>query len=238
MHADELAQRLKTVRDPAMRAAYVRAEVEALDGAALAGVVAHLEARATPAHLDVLLLVSMALSEDAMAERRQDAARSASAMGLPRVAELLAPHEAQTPEIGELRVPDFGKGRPLTLGERKTLARRRDRQTLARVLRDPSPDVIAILLDNPSLTLTDITRFAALRPVPPASLVHVYRHPRWITRYEVRRALVQNPYLPLDLAISLCPHLTASDAGKLARSPDLRPPLRAALARAAAPRMH
>ena len=64
------------------------------------------------------------------------------------------------------RIPDFGVGRPLTLGERKSLARRPDRDLIARVMRDPNPDVIRILLNNPGLTESDVVRVCARRPVP------------------------------------------------------------------------
>ena len=73
--------------------------------------------------------------------------------------------------------PDFGRGRPLTLGERKSLARTHDRSLIQRVVRDPHPDVIRILLDNPSLTEPDVVRICASRPCDPQVLQTVYETP-------------------------------------------------------------
>jgi hypothetical protein len=42
--------------------------------------------------------------------------------------------------------------RPLTLGERKSLARSWDRNVLTRLLIDPNHDVVALLLQNPRIT--------------------------------------------------------------------------------------
>ncbi len=238
VHAQVLTRRLQSVRDPSVRATYVRNAVSALRPDAVVALVAALDAQRSPEHLDVLLLVSVALAEPSLAELRERSAVEAHQLGLADVAELLASHEADTPEIGELRVPDFGVGRSLTLGERKSLARKRERGVLQRVLRDPSPDVIRILLGNPSLTEPDVVQLAALRPIDPASLREIFRHPKWTIRYPVRRALVQNPYLELALALALAPHLNVADARRLAASPDLRIPLRRALGRVGGLRLH
>src|SRR6186713_886130 len=52
----------------------------------------------------------------------------------------------------ELPVPDYGGGRPLSVGERKSIARRPTRLQLERLLHDPHPLVIAQLLSAPGLT--------------------------------------------------------------------------------------
>lgn len=230
-----LARRCAGVIDPKVRVAYVAdhlrratpAEVVELLAAAQAG------APRIPAYADLLLALALALSEPETEPTRRESALLASAAGLTSVVEMLGQHDPATPELGELRVPDFGTGRPLTLGERKSLARRRDRGLLARVLRDPHPEVIAVLLDNPALTELDVVRLAARRPIDPQSLRHVFLNPRWAVRYEVRRALLQNPYCPLDVALKLVPLLKRSDAAAFARAPSLRTPIREACARVA-----
>ena len=79
------------------------------------------------------------------------------------------------------RVPDYGRGRPLTLGERKSLARKPDRRMFDRVLRDPHPDVIALLLQNPRLTETDVVRLCSRRPGVAEVLSRVFAS-RWSLR--------------------------------------------------------
>ena len=55
-------------------------------------------------------------------------------------------------------------GRPLTLGERKSLAKKPDRDLLERLLADPHPDFIRGVLRNPRLTEDDVVRFVARVP--------------------------------------------------------------------------
>lgn len=98
--------------------------------------------------------------------------------------------------------------RSLTLGERKTLARRPGRGEISRLLRDPHPAVIEQLLCNPQLTEADLLRLVTLRPAHPRSLCHLFRDVRWITSPRVRMGLLLNPGLPLWQSIpllSLCP---------------------------------
>jgi hypothetical protein len=135
-------------------------------------------------------------------------------------------------------VPDFGRGRPLTLGERKSLARTRDRNVLVKVLRDPHPDVIRILLDNPTLTENDLIRLCARRPIASDVLRVVSQHPRWIVRDAVRRTLVLNPSCPEEIALSLVPHLRAQDARRVAASLEVSDAIRDAGRRTATTTVH
>jgi hypothetical protein len=108
------------------------------------------------------------------------------------------------------------RGRPLSLGERKSLARTHHRDFIGLLLREPHPDVVAILLSNPHLTEDDVVRMAALRPSLSAALATIAAHPRWSLRYPVRRALVLNPWTPLHLAVRLATTLRPGDLASLA----------------------
>jgi hypothetical protein len=92
---------------------------------------------------------------------------------------------------------------PLPLGVRKAAARTRDRMLLDKLLRDRNPQVISTLLNNPWLRERDVVLVAALRPTLPAVLQVVASHPKWSTRYAVRKALACNPYCPSALALRL-----------------------------------
>ncbi|MDH4282675.1 MAG: hypothetical protein OEV36_08495, partial [Myxococcales bacterium] len=91
---------------------------------------------------------------------------------------------------------------------------------------DPHPDVVRILLDNPSLTEVDVVRVCAARPNDPNVLQTVYRHRRWVVRYRPRNAIVRNPDTPLDTALLLAPLLRKSELREAASSSELAPPLR------------
>ncbi len=117
----------------------------------------------------------------------------------------------------EKLIPDYGRGRVLTLGERKSLARRPDRKLIDRVLRDPHPDVIEMLLMNPRLTEPDVVRLCARRPNAPGILLRVFRSPRWAIRPRVRTALALNPSTPPAIAEAIVPLLAPEDLHALAQ---------------------
>lgn len=106
--------------------------------------------------------------------------------------------------------------RPLTLGERKALARTHRRDKLNLMVRDPHPAVVAILMDNPYVTEADIVKMAAARPAVPDSLSRIATHPRWSVRHSVKRALVLNPATPLADAVRIATTLRANELAELA----------------------
>ncbi|MDZ4697388.1 MAG: hypothetical protein SGI86_19790 [Deltaproteobacteria bacterium] len=104
-------------------------------------------------------------------------------------------------ELAPTAVQRMGESeRPLSLGERKSLARTSDRMLLARALRDPHPHVVQILLLNPGLTEDNVIRMAARRPTLPETQCTITRDSRWAYRPRVRAALAQNPATPPYLA--------------------------------------
>ncbi len=227
---EQLARRVTAIPDAPMRVAYVRHVLGTMrpDDAATLVMVAATGAEAhEPAHAALMLAISLALAEPQADPLRKSIVGAAIAQGHAEVASLLGQREQTGGDAKpNAHVPDFGKGRPLTLGERKTLARRHDRDLLARVLRDPHPDVIRILLGNPALTEADVVRLCATRPVASDVLREVFRSPRWVVRYGVQKAIIKNPHTPLDVALQLATHLHAQDARDVAESPDLAEELR------------
>lgn len=235
-----LARRVASLRDPQVRVAYVRATLRDTTAPRVFELVIDVAARAEigdEEHRDLWLVMAVALADPQCQAIRAETAQLARERALHDVATLL-----ETPESGPLaegakRVPDFGTrdGKPLTLGERKSLARKQGRELVARVLRDPHPDVIRILLSNPRVTEDDLVRLCARRPISPEVLRQVVLAPRWIVRYRIRVALVKNPHTPLDLALPLAAGLNAQDARAIAGSLELPQALRDACARLGPP---
>lgn len=122
---------------------------------------------------------------------------------------------------------DWGTGRPLTLGERKTLARNSDRRLLDRALRDAHPDVIAEVLRNPRVTELDVTRMCASPKARPEVLARVLAAPKWAARTQVRSAIAQNPATPPTLAISLVAMLDRASLHEVASNEKLASSVRA-----------
>jgi hypothetical protein len=117
-------------------------------------------------------------------------------------------------------------GRPLTLGERKSLARTHKREDLLLLIRDPHPAVVEILLGNPHVTEAEILKIASFRPAVPESLTKIAAHPRWSVRHAVKRALVMNPSTPLADAIRIATTLRTQELLELSTDPQLPEPLR------------
>ena len=125
-------------------------------------------------------------------------------------------------------LPDYGRGRPLTLGERKSIARRPPPELLAKVLADPHPDVVRNVLASARVTEDDVVRMVTRRPGTAETLAEVARHPRWCHRPRVRVALVLNPATPTDLAITMLSLLLRSDLMTVIESQALHPAVRSA----------
>lgn len=175
----------------------------------------------------VFLAIGWALFDPRLLPRRADLGTAARRIELHQVADFVTPlAEEEAPDDDKRRVPDFGRGRPLTLGERKSLARTHDRSLIQRVVRDPHPDVVRILLDNPSLTEEDVVHICAARPNDPTVLQTVYRHRRWVVRYRPRNTILRNPDTPLDTALLLAPLLRRAELRQASTSTELAPSLR------------
>lgn len=132
------------------------------------------------------------------------------------------------PDARPRDVPDYGRGRPLTLGERKMLARRPPPHLLPKVLADPHPDVIRNVLAAARLTEDDVVRLATRRPNKAEVLLEVARHPRWCQRPRVRMALVMNPTTPNEIAISMVALLRRNELASVVIATALHPAVRAA----------
>lgn len=153
--------------------------------------------------LGSIVLLLLDAESEALAQHLREEAAGASLLSLGRLLRRPPPHIERRESRTEKPVPDYGKGRALTLGERKALARRPDRKSFDRLIRDPSPDVIHNLLRNPRMTEDDAVRLAAMRPTRAEILSEIARHPRWSSRARVRLALVLNPYASPEIAVPL-----------------------------------
>ena len=170
----------------------------------------------------VFLALGWALFEPRVQPRRTELGTAARRAELHQVADfVMPPLENDTLVEDKRRIPDLGRGRPLTLGERKSLARTHDRGLIQRVVRDPHPDVVRILLGNPSLTEDDVIRICAARPNDPDVLHAVYRNRRWVVRYRPRNTILRNPDTPLDTALLLAPLLRKAELKEAASSSEL-----------------
>lgn len=135
--------------------------------------------------------------------------------------------EELTPEIEfEPRIPDYGSGRELTVGERRSLARRPTRLQVDRLLRDPHPLVLEQLFQCPTLTEDDVLRIAARRPAHLAALKLLVKSHRWMARPRIRLCLILNPGTPHHVALPLVATCPRDDLHLIVGSANLSEALR------------
>lgn len=115
--------------------------------------------------------------------------------------------------------------RETPLGTRKALARKPDANLIKRIARDQDHRVIRSLLDNPRLTEMDVIKIGSTRPTSHRVLEVIYNHPRWISRYHIKKVIVLNPYSPLTMAMRLLTFMKLQDLDEVLHSPDLNPAL-------------
>jgi hypothetical protein len=241
--ADVILRTTRALADPALQVAYLCALVRDSEVAEIAralDVVCHRAEQAEEAAREVLVSLVDALNAPELREsvqRMREQAAGESLLALERIirqpqatgasASLQALRLANLPDPNDDRVPDDGRGRPLTLGERKTLAGRPNREMMARLLGDPHPEVIRRLLCNPKLTEDDVIRLASKRPCRPDVLAEIARSPRWIHRSRIRLAIVLNPDTPLDIASPIAGLLVRQELRLVSESTSVSPPVRA-----------
>lgn len=114
----------------------------------------------------------------------------------------------------------------LALGEKMSLARRASQGVLAQLRYDPSPRVIAAVLDNPRLTEMLVAPVVARVSTPPAVLALIAGDRRWGVRYGVRVALARNPSTPVDVAWRILGTLRRTDLQPVATDPRCSEPVR------------
>jgi hypothetical protein len=208
--ANAILRSTRSLAEPALRASYLTDMLQRSELGPLARALDVLCARAEQAEVparEVLISLVDALNGEGqgpLVQRLREEAAGESLLALERlIRQPLAPLRAgqtQPQPVEEERPLDNGRGRPLTLGERKSLARRPNRETLEKLLLDPHPHVIRGLLRNPRLTEDDVVRLAARRPNRESVLAEIARSTRWIHRSRVRMSIMLNPDTPPDIA--------------------------------------
>lgn len=225
-----LVRRMKAIREPHMRVViageFLRRGAPERVVATVRALLGETQVRADPAYYAATDAVAEALTRDETVsyDRRADLYAAAVEAGAAEVARLFfsrSPNDATDPDVLEPERRVEPRGRVLTLGERKSLARTHRRDLIEHLVRDPHPEVIAILLDNPHVIERDVVAVAARRPAAAAVLERIARHGRWRVRYPIKRALVLNPHTPIHLSLRLVASLRPSDLRAVADDPAL-----------------
>ena len=227
--ADALVRATLSLVDADLRTHYVASLTQAWPIAALAETLDAVCERAEQAEVEsreTLIAIVDALNLEGMedlVQRLREEASGNSLLALERVIRI--PPRSHRP-TSSAPPPERERGRSVPLGQRKSLARRPDRETLVRMLLDPHPDVIRRCLSNPRLVEDDVIRLAARRPGRSEVLGEIARS-RWVHRPRVRMTLVMNPATPLEVVVRLAGLLLRPELMMAAHSPGIAAPVRA-----------
>jgi hypothetical protein len=222
---------LVSLPDLELRVAWLRSGLERADPAHCAPVLDALcedAERSDPIAREAVLALGLlfaGLGECELLERLREEAVGRKLLSLDRLLRRAPQPVAQ--RARELPVPDYGAGRELTVGERRSLARRPNRRSFEKLLLDPHPLVIRQLLRNPKLTEDDVVRLAARRPARIEALGELAQLPRWLSRSRVRMAILLNPGTPPAMAMPLLGACNRAELAEVVHSADASIVLRA-----------
>ncbi len=116
----------------------------------------------------------------------------------------------------------------ISLGTKRSMARTRNMDTLNRLCQEQDPIVIEHLLQNPRLTIKEVVKIASKRPTGEHILWTIYRNKKWISHYMVKMALINNPYTPTSISVSLLHFLMETDLVDVAENTILHTTVRRA----------
>lgn len=223
--ARRLARRLEGVRETGQRSVLVREFCTGREpGEAVEGLHQLLAEVLRGRYHGAWLAVVRVIADDGLPyERVEELYRAAVRDGYHPIRYLLMGSSTAHRRAAE---GEFGRDdalESLPIGTRRAHARRLEPRMLERLLHDPEPMVVRTLLDNPRLTEENVLRLAAGRPNRAAVLRELVRARRWIQRRRIQRAVVLNPYAPVQLAVALLPLLRPSEIDEIAREEGLSP---------------
>lgn len=185
--------------------------------------------RSDPAAREAVLALALLFArcaDESLVGRLRARAEEARLLSLGRLLRR-APSSTSPSPVNHGPVPDYGTGRELTVGERKSLARAPSRRAFDKLLADPHPLVLRQLLENPRLTEDDVVRIAARRPARPEVALSLAKSPRWLRRPRVRMALLLNPGSPPSVVMPLLAACTRSELVEIVHGSDSNKALRA-----------
>lgn len=224
LEVQRLKRLLLSLPEIGLRVGWLTGELQAwtpLQAARLLDELCDESERSDPEAREALLAVAIyfaGLGESERVEELRQLAHDKHLLGLARLLRRgPAPVMVDRPTT-ELPVPDYGAGRELTLGERRSLARRPNRKAFDKLIADPHPLVIRQLLENPKLTEDDVVRLVARRPARIEVIRQVALSHRWLSRSRVRLSIILNPGSPPEIAMPLLPICKRTELQEVVRA--------------------
>ncbi len=152
---------------------------------------------------------------------------SAIEQGLTKVSRLFTDLPPRRQGLAGYDKEEEAKMEATTLGQRRSLSKSFEKDTIDRLLSDPDTMVIGNLLNNPRITEKEVVKIASKRPNSPAILKLIAGHRVWSKRHGVKRAVAMNPYTPPRTAVGLLEFMLTQDIAEVSEDNTLHPQVRA-----------
>jgi len=120
-------------------------------------------------------------------------------------------------EIEERTGLSEGQIRMLPVPARLKLTRGAPRTLRNMLVRDSNAQVAVAVLRNNAMSDQEVEQVASNRSVIEDVLVEIARRREWVSKYNIAKALVQNPRTPLPTALRLMSKMSVRDLRELAR---------------------
>lgn len=144
--------------------------------------------------------------------------------------EVVDPAKAPPPQVAaeevKKRESTLQKVGRMTVGERVKLAFVGNKEERAILVRDGSRVVFAAVIASPKLTDAEVENFAGLKNVQEGVLREISRNRKFIKKYSIVKALVNNPRCPLDLSLGYIKNLLPPDLKTLSQNKNVSETIR------------
>jgi hypothetical protein len=109
----------------------------------------------------------------------------------------------------------------MPLGIKIALAKRASSNVLLKLIEDGMKEVVRACLDNQLLTEGDISRIIHMKKIASHVIRQIAEHPKWASRYEIRRALIRHNHTPLSCVVTFLPGIKTTDLKELRKDPEV-----------------
>lgn len=231
-YSEELVKKLAVLPENSMRHAVLTEYFSKLEDGQVLEVISDIlnsSTRRIPHYAEALKTLTdvPGISQALGASRMASIYSMAQEAGLEDVVAFLAETPAmRIVETSEEEVYVDHRLKEVSLGMKRSLARKLDLDLLNRLLHEQHPMVIENILNNPHMTEAHVVRIASKRPTSGNVLKIVARHPKWISRYRVKKALVFNPFTPTAVSVRLVGFLLDQDLKEVITMFTLHPEIR------------
>jgi hypothetical protein len=101
-----------------------------------------------------------------------------------------------------------------------------NKEERAILVRDGSRVVFAAVIASPKLTDAEVENFAGLKNVQEGVLREIARNRKYIKKYPIQKALINNPRCPLDMALGLVKNMLPPDLKTLSQNKNVAETIR------------